>query len=116
MELMDGLPPSVASIAEQLATKARGYGNHLKWNETAKFKADLMNARSRWIGVSAAAFAAKLRSEGMRDEDIAELLDWLRKAQAGRRLVPQHSYKHHIFNPAPESSGAFADSGVTSED
>ena len=32
---------------------ARGYGNHLKWNEVAKLKADLMNVRHRWLGVSA---------------------------------------------------------------
>ena len=33
MELVDGLPPSVASIAAFLATKAKAYDNHLKWNE-----------------------------------------------------------------------------------
>ena len=27
---------------------AQGYGNHLKWNEEAKLKADLMNVKSRW--------------------------------------------------------------------
>ena len=36
-----------------LAPMARGYGNHLKWNEVAKLKADLMNVRHRWLGVSA---------------------------------------------------------------
>jgi hypothetical protein len=46
------LPPSVVSVAEFLAMKAKGYDNHLKWNEQAMFKADLMNARRRWIGVS----------------------------------------------------------------
>jgi hypothetical protein len=102
MELVDGLPPSVASIAEHLARWAKGYNNHLKWNEKAMFKADLMNARRRWHGVSPEKFAAKLRQEGMRGEDIAELIDWLKKAQAGRRLVPQRSYRHHVFGPPPE--------------
>lgn len=97
------LPPSVASIAEHLARMARGYNNHLKWNEQAMFKADLMNARRRWVGVDPTAFAAKLRSEGMRDEDISELIGWLQKAHAGRRLVPQRSYRSHVFSPPPET-------------
>ena len=36
-----------------LAQMARGHDNHLKWNEVAKLKADLMNVRHRWLGVSA---------------------------------------------------------------
>lgn len=72
MNLVDGLPPSVASIAEYLAMMAKGYNNHLKWNEQAKFKADLMNARHRWLSVNPDVFAVKLRAEGMRTEDIAE--------------------------------------------
>jgi hypothetical protein len=102
MQLADGLPPSVAAIAEYLARWAKGYGNHLKWNEKAKFKADLMNARRRWVAVSPAAFAAKLREEGMRGEDIVELVDWLKKAQVGRRLVPQGGYRDHTFGPIDE--------------
>lgn len=99
MELVDGLPPSVARIAESLARWAKGYGNHLKWNEKAKFKADLMNARGRWDAVKPEVFAAKLGQEGMRGEDIIELVDWLKKAKAGRRLVPQHSYRNYDFGP-----------------
>lgn len=103
MDLVDGLPSSVARIAETLARWARGYDNHLKWNEEAKFKADLMNVRQRWHGIDPIVFAAKLRTEGMRDEDIAQLVEWLRKAQAGRRLVPQRSYRDFKFSPLPEA-------------
>lgn len=103
MNLVDGLPPSVASIAEFLAIAARGYNNHLKWNEQAMFKADLMNARQRWRGADPTAFTRKLESEGMRTEDIAMLIDWLRKAQGGRRLVPQRTYSSFVFNLPPES-------------
>jgi len=99
----EGLPSSVASIAEYLAMMAKGYDNHLKWNEQAMFKADLMNARDRWHGVAPEAFAAKLRQEGVREEDILELVDWLKKAQAGRRLVPERAYRDHIFSPPPEA-------------
>ncbi|MFI7307357.1 hypothetical protein ACIBM8_29530 [Micromonospora aurantiaca] len=98
----EDLPLSVASIAECLAMMARGYDNHLKWNEQAKFKADLMNARERWGGVAPEAFATKLRREGMREEDILELVDWLKRAQAGRRLIPQRAYRDHTFSPPPE--------------
>ncbi|MFY1686579.1 hypothetical protein [Plantactinospora sp. WMMB782] len=97
------LPPSVVEIAEFLAVKAKGYDNHLKWNEQAMFKADLMNARSRWRGVAPEAFTAKLRQEGMREADIIELVDWLKKAQAGRRLVPDRGYRDFVFNPPPEA-------------
>jgi len=102
MESVDGLPPSVARIAEYLARWAKGYDNHLKWNEKAKFKADLMNARRRWGAVKPEMFAAKLRKEGMRGEDITELVDWLEKAKAGRRLLPQRSYRSHDFGPIDE--------------
>jgi len=114
MESEEHLSASVVSIAEQLARWARGYDNHLKWNEKAKFKADLMNARHRWRSVDPAAFAAKLRAEGMRREDIDELVDWLRKAQAGKRLVPDRGYRTHIFGPPPET--ADPDVGVPSRD
>jgi hypothetical protein len=97
MELVDGLPPNVAGIAEFLAMMARGYDNHLKWNEQAMFKADLMNVRERWQYVDVEAFRAKCLKEGMRREDVDELVDWLKRAKAGRRLVPTRSYRTHKF-------------------
>lgn len=108
MELVDGLPPSVASIAEYLAMMAKGYDNHLKWNEQAMFKADLMNLRHRWLRVDVAAFRKKCLDEGMRVEDVTELVDWLRKAQDGRRLVPQKSYRDFKFNPPSEHPEPFS--------
>jgi len=102
MELINGLPPSVAEIAEHLARMARAYDNHLKWNEQAKFKADLMNVSERWYRVDDAAFSAKLRNEGMREGDVGALVDWLRKAQAGRRLIPQRVYRDFRFNHPSE--------------
>ncbi|MDJ0379203.1 hypothetical protein [Cryobacterium sp. PH31-L1] len=104
MELVDGLPPSVASIAVFLATKAKAYNNHLKWNEQAMFKADLMNVRHRWRTVDSFAFSSKCLSEGMRNEDVELLVGWLAKAQAGRRLVPSKSYRKFRFNPPPEET------------
>lgn len=104
MELVDGLPPSVASIATFLATKAKAYDNHLKWNEQAMFKADLMNLRHRWRSVDSIAFRSKCLAEGMRAEDVGLLVGWLEKAQAGRRLVPSKSYRGFRFNPPPEET------------
>jgi hypothetical protein len=49
---MAELPNGIDGILEYLAEMASGYGNHLKWNEVAKLKADLMNVRHRWLGVS----------------------------------------------------------------
>ncbi|WP_458117361.1 hypothetical protein [Arthrobacter sp. D2-10] len=108
------LPPSVIKFIEYLARMARGYDNHLKWNEQAKFKADLMNVRHRWTGVETTAFRERCLAEGMRGEDVDELADWLGKAKTGRRLVPQHSYRDYSF---PEPAEAAAPSQVeTSRD
>jgi hypothetical protein len=92
------LPPDIAQILDYLAQNARGYDNHLKWNEVAKLKADLMNARSRWRGVPVSAIAEECRRLGMRDEDVAEITSLVTKAQAGRRLVPQKSYRSFRFD------------------
>lgn len=97
------LPQSVDEVVIFLARWAKGYDNHLKWNEQAKFKADLMNTPERWRNVDAQLFRARCLSEGMRDIDVARLVDWLRKAQAGRRLVPLRSYRDHRF-PLPSDA------------
>ena len=70
MELVGGLPPSVASIAVFLAMQAKAHDNHLKWNEQAMFKVNLMNLRHRWWSVDAVAFRSKSLAEGMQSEDV----------------------------------------------
>ena len=35
----------------------------------------------------------------MRDEDVAEVADLIKSAQAGCRLVPQKTYRDFRFNP-----------------
>jgi hypothetical protein len=95
----DDLPHGIPEILEYLAQAARGYDNHLKWNEVAKLKADLMNARSRWLGVSVSEIAHRCRTLGMRDEDVTGVASLLQRAQAGRRLVPQRTYRNFRFNP-----------------
>jgi hypothetical protein len=73
------------------------YDNHLKWNEVVK--ADLMNVRARWLGVSVREIAGRCRALGMCDEDVGEIADLVKKAQEGRRLVPQGTCRDFRFNP-----------------
>lgn len=92
------LPNGIPEILQYLAERARGYDNHLKWNEVAKLKADLMNVPARWRGVPVSEIAARCRALGMRDEDVAEIADLIKRAQEGRRLVPQKTYRDNRFN------------------
>jgi len=85
--------------APDLATAAQGYNNHLKWNEEAKLKGDLMNAKSRWRSVPVTDIRDRCRALGMREEDVTLIADLVTKAQAGRRLVPQSSYRDFRFDP-----------------
>jgi hypothetical protein len=94
----NGLPTGISEILEYLALMARGYDNRLKWNEVAKLKADLMNAPGRWRGVSVSEISDSCRALGMREEDVATVADLVRKAQGGRRLVPEKTYRSFRFN------------------
>lgn len=92
------LPNGIPEILQYLAQSARGYDNRLKWNEVAKLKADLMNVRTRWLGIPVSKIADYCRTSGMRDEDVAEVAALVKKAQEGRRLVPQKTYRGYRFN------------------
>jgi len=92
------LPNGISEILQYLAQSARGYDNHLKWNEVAKLKADLMNVRARWLGVSVSEIVDYCQMLGMRDEDVVEIAGLVKKAQEGRRLVPQKTYRGYRFS------------------
>lgn len=64
----------------------------LAWEERDRIKSDMMLVRRRWVParVPAAAFRSKCQAVGMTPEEAAEVTDWLRRAQAGRQLRPQH--------------------------
>ncbi|WP_157936963.1 hypothetical protein [Geodermatophilus chilensis] len=96
----DDLPNGIPEILAYLGQMAAGYNNHLKWNEVAKLKADLMNVRRRWLGVPVGDVAAHCRSLGMREEDVAQIVELVKKTQSGRRLVPQKSYRDFRFAPS----------------
>lgn len=96
--MSDDLPNGIPEILEYLAVMAKGYNNHLKWNEVDKLKADLMNARARWHGVSVLQVTDRCRALGMRAEDVATIADLITRAQEGRRLVPGKTYRAYRFN------------------
>lgn len=91
------LSEDVEHILEYLADMAAAYSTGLKWNEEAKLKADLMNAPARWHGVSVQAVSDRLLELGMSTEDTRTVTDLIKKAQSGRRLVPQTSYRDFKF-------------------
>ena len=97
--MSNDLPNGIPEILQYLAQMARGYDNRLKWNEVAKLKADLMNVRARWLQVSVTDIADRCRALGMRDEDVAEIVDLVKRAQEGRWLVPQRTYRDFRFKP-----------------
>lgn len=91
------LPNGVAEIVDYLARHARGYNNHLKWNEVAKLKADLMHVPERWLVIDPEAVRSRGIELGMREEDVDEVFELVSKAKEGRRLFPQRSYKKFKF-------------------
>lgn len=95
--MSDDLPNGISEILAYLARMAAGYNNRLKWNEVAKLKADLMNVRRRWIDASVDEVGVRCRSLGMREEDVHKITDLVRRAQSGKRLVPQASYRDFRF-------------------
>lgn len=87
------LEPSVDRIMDYIGLMAAGYSTGLKWNEIAKLKSDMMLVRHRWLGVDMRALEVKCRAVGLDNEDTATVLDLVRRVQAGKRLVPQRSYR-----------------------
>ncbi|MFE9328208.1 hypothetical protein ACIHDR_43525 [Nocardia sp. NPDC052278] len=62
-------------------------------------KASLMNERGRWVRprVSPEAFEAQCQQVGLSATDAATVGDFLRRAQAGKRLVPNNRYRDFKF-------------------
>jgi hypothetical protein len=82
---------------EYIGRMAAGYSSGLKWNEEAKLKADMMNVPQRWAHVDPLALAAKCREVGLKDDEALQIAEWVRRRQAGRRLVPQRGYRDFRF-------------------
>lgn len=63
------LPNGIAEVLDYLAMMARGYDNHLKWNEVANLKGDLMNERDSWTCVPVDLISVRCLELGMRPDD-----------------------------------------------
>jgi hypothetical protein len=53
-----------------------------------------MHVRGRWLGVPVSEIADRCGALGMRDE----VADLVKRAQDGRRLVPEKAYRDYRFN------------------
>lgn len=111
MDVQGKLEPSVDRIMDYIGQMAAGYSTGLKWNEVAKLKSDMMQVRHRWVGVDLRALEAKCRAVGLNDEDTGTVLDLVRKVRAGKRLVPQRSYRGFRWGTEPELPGGDLASG-----
>ncbi len=99
------VPDDIAKAMDFLGRMAAAYGGRLKWNEKARLKADMMNVRPRWWSsrITPAALRAECERVGLSAEDTALVLDYLSKAQSGKRMVPHATYRTFKFHPLPPS-------------
>lgn len=83
------LPTDVDAFMDFIGVNIKASGG-LVWNERDRLKSDMMLVRQRWSSsrVPVDAFRRKYEGIGMSPEDADEVVDWLRKTQAGRRLRP----------------------------
>lgn len=88
------LPPGVEAFMDYVGVNIKLSGGFV-WNERDKIKSDMMRVRERWAAsrVSAEALRDKCENIGMTANEADEVVDWLRKRQAGRRLVPGYDKK-----------------------
>ncbi|MGC5225305.1 hypothetical protein ACPW96_22295 [Micromonospora sp. DT81.3] len=102
MEYHAQLPASVDSIIERFGRWTAGYGPWRR-NALAKLKGDMTNVRQRWLHVNPVQLAEKCRNVGLTEDETAEIVDWVRRVQRGRRLVARRSYRHFRFAAPPEA-------------
>lgn len=91
------MPADIKKILELIAILAKGYDNHMKWNEEAKLKSDMMRRMDRWRMVTTQQIREKCLDLGMRIEDVDIICDMHARRLQGHRLVPQHSYRSFEF-------------------
>lgn len=91
------MPEDIEHILEYAATMAWGYDNHMKWNEEAKLKSDMMRRIDRWRKVTTEKICMKCDELGIRIEDVETICDMHACRLRGRKLVLQHFYKGFEF-------------------
>lgn len=95
------MPEDIRRILECTALCAKGYGNHMNWNEKAMLKADMMHRMDRWRLVTTQQICDHLTNLGMRPEDVETICDTHARRLQGRCLVPQASYRNFEFRHEP---------------
>lgn len=98
------LSDDVEKILRSVADWAAGYGNHLKWNEIEKLKADMMNRSDRWVSADPQQVKKVCLEMGMRGEDAEKVTDLLQRRKEGHRLVPKATYRNFVFMPSDDRS------------
>jgi hypothetical protein len=85
------LPPDVEAFMDFIGDNIRLSGGFV-WNERDRIKSDMMLMPHRWAPtrVTAEALRGECEAIGMTAEDVSEVVDWLRRRQAGRTLRPNH--------------------------
>ena len=91
------MPEDIRGILEHIARYAKGYDNHMKWNNEAKLKSDMMLHMDRWDLVTTKEIKDECLALGMREEDVQTICDMHARRLHGRRLVPTPSYRGFEF-------------------
>lgn len=96
------LPPDVEAFMDFIGMNIAASGG-FAWNERDRIKSDMMLVPTRWAAsrVPADALRRKCEAVGMSTEEAGEVVDWLRKRQAGRQLRPNYD-KTFRWNQDPE--------------
>ena len=100
------MPEDIQRILRYVADYAKGYDNHMKWDEKAKLKSDMMLRMDRWRLVTTKGVEEECRALGMREEDVRTIRDMHAKRMQGRRLVPARSYRDFEFNHGDRLAGS----------
>ncbi|WP_435597020.1 hypothetical protein [Streptomyces anulatus] len=81
------LPSDVEAFMDFIGQNIALSGD-LVWQERGRLKSDMMLVRHRWAPdrVPLDAFRTKCEAVGMTPEEAAEVVDWVQRTQAGRRL------------------------------
>ncbi len=93
----DPFPNDVDEILEHIADMAAGYSSGLKWNETEKLKADMMNRPERWASATVDQVRAKCKKLGMSPNDADEIAGLLQRRKDGHSFRVRTSYRNFHF-------------------
>lgn len=98
------LPLDIAKAIEWLGEYSSVYG-YLKWNEEARLKSSLMLEWPAWAQCDRSGLESAFRQAGFGDEDMSTIMSMIDRRFAGRRLVPDKSYRDFTFGlklPEPD--------------